>query len=391
MQPLRKPAPDRLQALADRYGTQFRADADAELRHRLAACGTLAIFGAGQNGAQVLGLLRAAGLSPACFLDDTPSKIGTENDGVPILAVDAVADLSDAVVLVSIFTPTAAFAPIGRRLEGLGAQPVSLFAVLSAVGEALPFYFVDRPQTVLDALGDLQWLHERLLDAPSRALLEAQVEFRLSLKPDVLPPWSLQRLPPPAGWDNFHMIDAGAFDGDTLIPLIASHGAQMRGAVALEPDPATFLRLEANLEPARRLAAGPVRALRAAVDRQGGTRVFANCGNPGSSFGEQGIVVDTVCIDDLACDIDPASRLYIKFDVEGAEAEALAGARAAITHRRPFLSIAAYHRPEDLWSLARLVAGMDDGYRFKLRSHGADGADLTLYAVPADAQGGSHA
>ena len=385
-----QPPMDRLQALTDRYGAHFRADADARLRQRLSECGTLAIFGAGQNGAQVLGLLREAGLPPACFLDDTPSKIGTARDGVPILAVDAVRDLPDAVVLVSIFTPAAAFSPIGARLAGLGAEAVSLFTVLSAIGDSLPFYFVDRPQTVLAALDDLKWLRGRLLDDPSRALFDAQVEFRLTLDPAVLPPWSLERLPPPTGWDNFQMIDAGAFDGDTLIPLIGTHGAQMRGAIALEPDPATFLRLEANLEPARPLAAGPVRAICAAVDRQGGQRTFANVGNPGSSFAEQGIVVDTVSIDELAADIDPASRLYIKFDVEGAEAEALAGARSTIRDRKPFLSIAAYHRPQDLWALARIVAELDDDYRFRLRSHGADGADLTLYAVPADAQEGHH-
>lgn len=382
---------DVLDRVVERHGGAARAAADAALRQRLGACRDLAIFGAGQNGGQVLGLLREAGIEPAAFLDDTPAKIGTSKDGVAIRKPDDFAGRPGAVAVVSIFTPRAGFGPVAERLRGLGVEPVSLFAFLSAFGQgALPFYFLDRPQTLLAALPELRWLEERLLDADSRALLAAQVEFRLGLDPAVLPPWSDERLPPPDGWRNFQMIDAGAFDGDTLIPLVRSHGASLRGAVALEPDPDTFKRLEANLEPVRGLAAGPIRAIRAAVDRKGGQRVFANVGNPGSSFGEQGIVVDTVCIDDVAADIDPASRLYIKFDVEGAEAEALAGAEATIRERAPFLSIAAYHRPEDLWALARRVAGVDAGYRFMLRGHGADGADLTLYALPADAQGGSH-
>jgi FkbM family methyltransferase len=221
------------------------------------------------------------------------------------------------------------------------------------------------------------------MDDRSRDLLLAQVEFRLSLRHEVLPPWTFERAPPPESWSAFHVIDAGAFDGDTLLPLLKTHGSKILGAVALEPDPTTFARLKTNLEGAQPAAAGRLLAVQAAADHQGGRRTFANAGNPGSSFAEQGITVDTVSIDDLvAAECRPDSRLYIKFDVEGAEAAALAGARATIIGRRPFLSIAAYHRPEDLWELARLVCDMDDGYRFLLRSHGADGADLTLYAVP---------
>jgi FkbM family methyltransferase len=384
-----------LEDLAQRLGG-VRAEADPALRRRLANCGNLVIFGAGQNGAEVLRLMRLAGLEPQAFLDDTPAKIGTLKDGVAIRAAGEAREMADAVAVVSVFTPAADYLPIAGRLETLGVGPVSLFSFLSACGEAsLPFYFLDTAERTAAALPEWLWLDGLLADQQSRDLLAAQVEFRLTLRHAALPAWSPARLPPPDSWHSFEAIDAGAFDGDTLIPLVRSHGRRLRGAVALEPDPATYERLKTNLKAVAAQAGGPLKAVRAAVDRSSGQRLFADAGNLGSGFADHGVIVDTVSIDELvAAECDPASPLYIKFDVEGAEAEALAGAARTIAERRPFLSIAAYHKPDDLWALARQVHALEPGYRFLLRAHGADGADLNLYGLPPalalDSWGGVH-
>ncbi|MFN3584566.1 FkbM family methyltransferase [Phenylobacterium sp.] len=376
------PSYDVVRRLIDLYGTAYRELSDVRTRTRLADCGRLLIFGAGQNGRMVLGLLRAAGLEPAAFLDDTPSKAGAQIDGVPVLKVDEAGGMTDALAVVSIFSPRVGYLTIAERLSKLGVEPLSLFAVMWALGNAgLPFYFLDRPEAVTEASGSLAWLSARLLDRQSHDLLAAQVEFRLALRHQALPPWRADREAPPADWSRVFVIDAGAFDGDTLVPMLEADGPRIAGAIGLEPDPETFARLEANLAPFHgRVPA--VRAIRAAAADAAGRRTFANAGNPGSSFAEAGIEVDAVTVDDLAADAPADARLYIKYDVEGAEAEALRGSARTIADRRPFLSIAAYHRPDDLWTLARIVAEIEPGYRFRLRSHGADGADLNLYATP---------
>ncbi len=123
--------------------------------------------------------------------------------------------------------------------------------------------------------------------------------------------------------------------------------------------------------------------MQAAADAVSGRRAFASVGNPGSGFSEAGEPVQTFAIDDLVeARLPGDERLYIKFDVEGAEADALRGAARTIVARRPFLAVSAYHRPQDLWSLPRQISDLCDGYRYALRSHGADGADLMLYGVP---------
>jgi hypothetical protein len=72
----------------------------------------------------------------------------------------------------------------------------------------------------------------------------------------------------------------------------------------------------------------------------------------------------------------------VKFDIEGAEPEALAGGRRTIQCRMPVLAISSYHLQNHLWQLPLSVAAMSGDYRYFLRPHGFEGWDLVCYAVP---------
>jgi hypothetical protein len=73
---------------------------------------------------------------------------------------------------------------------------------------------------------------------------------------------------------------------------------------------------------------------------------------------------------------------FVKLDVEGSEAAALRGAQRLLERARPMLAISVYHRPDDPWEIPRHLASLDLGYRLILRTHGWDGMDLVLYALP---------
>ena len=73
---------------------------------------------------------------------------------------------------------------------------------------------------------------------------------------------------------------------------------------------------------------------------------------------------------------------YIKYDVEGAETEALLGSRAIIEHDAPALLVSAYHRSADLFRLPLLVHELNPDYRLYLRRMaGVPAWDINLYAV----------
>ncbi len=59
---------------------------------------------------------------------------------------------------------------------------------------------------------------------------------------------------------------------------------------------------------------------------------------------------------------------FIKMDVEGYEARALAGAGGLINRWKPVLSLAAYHRPSDRRTLRRALSRLQPGYRARFNA-----------------------
>ena len=60
---------------------------------------------------------------------------------------------------------------------------------------------------------------------------------------------------------------------------------------------------------------------------------------------------------------------YIKYDVEGAEREALLGSQRAITTHSPALLVSAYHRSEDIFALPLLVHRLIPSYKLYYRRY----------------------
>jgi hypothetical protein len=72
----------------------------------------------------------------------------------------------------------------------------------------------------------------------------------------------------------------------------------------------------------------------------------------------------------------------IKFDIEGAELDALAGGCSIIARDLPVLAVSAYHVQSHLWEVPAALAAISPAYRQFLRPHGTEGWDLVCYAVP---------
>lgn len=69
---------------------------------------------------------------------------------------------------------------------------------------------------------------------------------------------------------------------------------------------------------------------------------------------------------------------YIKLDIEGAELDMLHGAAKTITRCKPKMAVSAYHKPEDLWTLATYIKALRSDYEFEFRHYRIDCADYTL-------------
>jgi len=220
-------------------------------------------------------------------------------------------------------------------------------------------------------------------DERSRAEYVAQVRGRLTACFDTLASAETSRVyfPPDlvqfTGDDTY--VDAGAFDGDSLESFVEAASGRFRLAVAYEPDPDNFSSLLARI--GGRLAAyrSRVSARRQAVADAPGIVSFLTRQGMSSRPGANGLQVPAITLDSLLEEgIVPT---YMKFDVEGFEPAALAGAKRVIGSHSPTLSVCVYHRQEHLWTLPLAIHAMNSRYCYYLRPYGFVW-DEVCYAIP---------
>ena len=72
---------------------------------------------------------------------------------------------------------------------------------------------------------------------------------------------------------------------------------------------------------------------------------------------------------------------FIKMDIEGAELDALHGAKGIIVRDKPLMAISAYHRTGDMLAIMDYLHRLVPEYHFFLRHYSIGTADTVLYAA----------
>ena len=226
----------------------------------------------------------------------------------------------------------------------------------------LPHYAVDLPHRVLEQADDVRAAYALLADDTSREQFLVQLAWRLTADFDVLGghlPTSEQYFSADviALADDDVFVDCGAYDGDTVASLIEHHPAGVQRIYALEPDPDNLEALNERLAELGPAVAEAVEVLPWAAGAERGTARWAlpgtsSAGWPRTARSRSRSRRWTSCC-------TSASRpTYIKMDIEGAEPDALTGARETIARHRPALAVCIYHAQDHLWSLPLLVASL---------------------------------
>lgn len=184
-------------------------------------------------------------------------------------------------------------------------------------------------------------------------------------------------------------MDLGAYTGDSLRTLL-DHTPRLEAALCMEPDARTFRKLSACAET---LSGGNRHLTVAAVNKgawsENTTCIFHGTGNRNASLLSNAQTKETLTGIPVATPASeweaafPGRRIdYIKYDVEGAERQALLGSRALIERDAPALLVSAYHAAADLFALPLLVHELNPAYRLYLRRMvGVPAWDINLYAV----------
>lgn len=79
-----------------------------------------------------------------------------------------------------------------------------------------------------------------------------------------------------------------------------------------------------------------------------------------------------------------AHPTFIKMDVEGAELDAINGARRMIEGPEPMSAVCLYHQQDHLWQIPSFIRGRSSRNRLVLRRHADEGWKLGCCAMLVD-------
>jgi FkbM family methyltransferase len=344
---------------------------------------TIAIVGAGPEGQRLAEICKTRGITIAALVDDDPGKLGITMFGAKVEPTSRLAGLDRATPIV-----IASHRVLGatQRFRALGFSTVLPFAALQILSPDVfkPHMFYDGwLQDLRDNKEQYKWLDAELSDDRSRHVLDAVIGYRLTADPVALAPVieqgrHYQGLYHPNGLfelgDDEVYIDAGAFDGDSIRWFKERVADRYDRILAFEPDPQTYAKLKQNFAGQDR-----IEAFNAGLHCRNAVLRFRNDASRGAIFTDEGDTsIEVVSLDEV---LGGARASYIKMNIEGAEIDALHGARSTIKRWMPKLAISVYHRPSDLWRIPQMIRELGPQYDLFLRQHDGGVIETVLYAI----------
>ncbi len=173
-------------------------------------------------------------------------------------------------------------------------------------------------------------------------------------------------------------IDGGGYTGDTIEEFIKWTKGNYQRVYSFEPQKDKNQIIRDSLwkwgEGKVRLYEYGLWSCRTSLSFQNGDNMYS-----GKIVDQEkeGCVIETVALDEL---IDERVT-FLKMDIEGAEAEAIKGAKNIIQKDKPKLAICIYHKPNDLWEIPLMIHELVPEYKMYIRHMGIRCYGTILYAT----------
>ena len=182
--------------------------------------------------------------------------------------------------------------------------------------------------------------------------------------------------------DNEVFVDCGCFDGATCFNFAGWCGSKGFDHIySFEADPKNYEKSKELLAPLGKCELFPYGTSDCSKKVYFSSDAFETSSIISREEAEkrnfEGVTeIETVALDSILA----GKRVtFIKMDIEGAEYEALMGAKNLIMENRPRMAISVYHKFEDFVTLADLVLQMHPDYHISYRHYGFDDLETVMY------------
>ncbi|MCI8900952.1 MAG: FkbM family methyltransferase [Lachnospiraceae bacterium] len=283
----------------------------------------IVIWGCGHDGREAKRVLDVCGYHLDCFCDSNSSLAGTQADGIQVISVDEMLE----------------------KCKG--------YSVI--IGSSK---YREEMQNVLSEHG-----------FPSRNVLCAgygHLQAYTGKKQyfDVLKPEK-----------DEVFVDAGAYDGGTILDFLQWTDGKYQKIYAMEPLRDMYCRIKEMCEQ-KHIDYVDIREI-AAWNKE--EKLYFTEELTGSRVEKEGaVVVNGLDIDSI---VKEDRVTYIKMDIEGSELKALEGAKKVIQRNRPKLAVSLYHKFEDIVELPAYILELVPEYKFYIRHYCSDFRETVLYAT----------
>ncbi len=340
------------------------------------------LFGAGSMANHVVPYLHDHGIEPVCICDNNPEKQDTACLGLPVCSHESLRrkwGTEARFNFVVSVGPQSRDAIVSQLTADNKQSPVWYLRGYELCGEKITYaYFREH-------LARFEQAYSLLFDDFSRKVfvnvLNAKLSGDFTLFREVM--GRTQNFDPDVVQLTEHevLLDAGAYKGDVIVEFNKRTGGKHDGIIAVEPDGKTLVLLRdaiasnniRGVEVHNKGAWHECAVLRFHDGWEGSSRVSHDAE---SAFPVTAIEADT--IDNI---LQQRRVTYISMDIEGAEHNAMLGARYCIIRWKPRIAVCVYHRREDLFDLILLLKSFVPQYRFFLRHYTDNQTETVLYAV----------
>jgi FkbM family methyltransferase len=336
------------------------------------------IYGAGNKGRWVLQLLRENSIEVCAFLDKNAENIGSIN-GIPVFRPESseFTQKERREIYILISTQKKFYEEIEIKLSELGYGNVNTYKCPWYTGD----YKTDL-NSITNRRDDILECAKIIEDEKSFKIYEEAIlaYIRGSCNTAIEPEYDNQYFPTDVPFEKGYsrFLDCGAYTGDTIEKLYEEKG-EIDTLIAFEPDGPSYDALIKKIRDNESKFAKNIFTYPCGVYSKLEQFKFISKLGPGGCISEEGTsVIQCISLEDVLVHHAPT---FIKMDIEGAEYEALLGAKLIIRAYRPDLAICVYHFLADLSRIPLLIHNWNLGYKFYFRYHGDFNEEIVMYAT----------
>ncbi len=331
------------------------------------------IFGAGLGGRIAKLFLEEKRYSCIGYIDEAAGRIGTKVEGLRVYSLHEASERFSSDTLIFIAPRGNFFHPMKKRLETVGFSNYRFFNSELSIEEGnreMPIFDTRAfPETLINETTDL------LADDYSKSLYRSVVEHHRARKQLFIDPkkqYFDKYLPKPGDV----IIDCGVAHGDFIDNLL-TYEEEIR-VYAFEADKHFYELLLKKYDNPN------ISVINKCVYSEEGEVCFSDDNSHGSNaiHTAGGIKMEATSIDGFVQKNGIEKVDWIKMDIEGAELDAIEGAKEVIARHKPFLSVSIYHKTSDLWEIPQRIKEIRPDYTFYVEHYSSAMGETILYACP---------